>query len=102
MNSTRRSFLIQSAGLVSALALARTASAAEPVADTDPTAQALGYKADASKVDKTKFARYVAGQKCGNCALYQGAAGAKSGPCPMFGGKLVDTDGWCNAYSKKG
>jgi hypothetical protein len=33
--------------------------------------------------------------------LYQGAAGSKSGPCPMFGGKLVDANGWCNAYSKK-
>jgi High potential iron-sulfur protein len=101
MNNTRRSFLIRSAGVVSALALARTATAADPLPETDPTAQALGYKADASKVDKAKFARYTAGMKCSNCALYQGAAGSKSGPCPMFGGKLVDANGWCNAYSKK-
>ncbi len=101
MKSTRRSFLIQSAGIVSALALARTASAADPLSESDPTAQALGYKADASKVDKTKFSHYNAGDKCSTCALYQGAAGSASGACPMFGGKLVNANGWCNAYSKK-
>ncbi|RKP58542.1 high-potential iron-sulfur protein [Pararobbsia silviterrae] len=101
MKHARRSFLLHSAGVLSALALSGTASAADPVAESDPTAQALGYKADGSKVDKTKFARYTPDQKCGNCALYQGAAGSASGPCPMFGGKLVSANGWCNAYSKK-
>jgi hypothetical protein len=101
MKHTRRSFLIHSAGVVSALALARTASAADPLSETDPTAQALGYKADAGKVDKTKFSHYQAGDKCATCALYQGAAGSASGACPMFGGKLVNANGWCNAYSKK-
>jgi hypothetical protein len=101
MNNTRRSFLIRSAGVVSALALARTASAADPLSESDPTAQALGYKADATKVDKTKFSHYQAGDKCSTCALFQGAAGASAGPCPMFGGKLVNAGGWCNAYSKK-
>lgn len=101
MKSSRRSFLLHSAGVLSALALSRTASAADPLAETDPTAQALGYKADATKVDKAKFGHYTAGDKCSTCALYQGAAGSSSGACPMFGGKLVNAGGWCNAYSKK-
>ncbi|CAM2139096.1 High-potential iron-sulfur protein [Pararobbsia alpina] len=101
MKNSRRSFLIHGVGVMSAFALTRTASAADPLSETDPTAQALGYKADATKVDKAKFSHYQAGDKCGTCALYQGAAGSASGACPMFGGKLVNANGWCNAYSKK-
>lgn len=52
------------------------------VAETYPQAAALGYKADASKVDKAKFPEYAAGQVCDNCALYQGKAG-----CSLFAGK---------------
>ena len=75
MKSSRRTFLITSIGVASTLALSRTAFADAPkVAETDPTAQALGYKADASKVDKAKFAKYAAGQDCGNCSFYQGKA----------------------------
>ncbi|MBC8750103.1 MULTISPECIES: high-potential iron-sulfur protein [Paraburkholderia] len=69
--------------------------------ENDPTAQALGYKMDASKVDKTKSPRYQAGQTCANCQLYQGKPGSTNGPCPTYGGKLVDAKGWCNAYVKK-
>jgi len=72
------------------------------VAETDATAVSLGYKADASKVDKTKFPRYAAGQVCSNCALFQGKAGDKAGGCPLFAGKQVAGPGWCSAYAKKG
>ena len=50
------------------------------VAADDATAVALGYSADASKVDKSKYAQYVAGSKCANCSLFQGAAGSPAGP----------------------
>jgi len=102
MKSSRRTFLITSIGAVSALALSREALADAPkVAESDPTAQALGYKLDASQVDKAKYAKYVAGEDCGNCSFYQGKPTDAFAPCPMFAGKQVAAKGWCSAYNKK-
>ncbi len=79
-----------------------TAVATGPLVDEkDPAAVALGYTADASKVDKTKHPQYVAGSACSNCALYQGAAGSAQGGCPLFPGKQVLGKAWCNAWAKK-
>ena len=90
MKTSRRTFLITSLGAASALAISRQSFADMPhVPESDPTAQALGYKEDATKVDKTKYARYAAGQKCNNCTFYQGKAADAFAPCPMFGGKQV-------------
>jgi hypothetical protein len=103
MKSSRRTFLISSIGVASALAVSRTAFAADPVklAESDAMAQSLGYKLDATTVDKAKFPRYVAGQDCGNCSFYQGKPTDAFAGCPMFGGKQVASKGWCNAYNKK-
>jgi hypothetical protein len=104
MKSSRRTFLITSIGVASSLALSsRQAFAADAakVAESDPTAQALGYKEDATKVDKAKFAKYAAGQDCGNCSFYQGKATDAYAGCPMFAGKQVASKGWCSAYNKK-
>ncbi|OLL33626.1 High potential iron-sulfur protein [Burkholderia sp. SRS-W-2-2016] len=102
MRSSRRTFLITSIGVASTLALSRQAFADAPkVSESDPTAQALGYREDASKVDKAKFAKFAAGQDCGNCSFFQGKAGDAYGGCPMFAGKQVAAKGWCSAYNKK-
>jgi hypothetical protein len=78
------------------------AQAAQPRLDEkDPQAQALGYKHDAGKVDKTKFAKYKAGETCANCTLFQGKPREAWGPCQIFPGKLVNAKGWCSAYVKK-
>ena len=66
-----------------------------------PQAAALSYKSDATTIDKTKQTKYAAGQVCGNCALFQGAAAATAGGCPLFAGKQVSSKGWCTAYAKK-
>ncbi|KDB06269.1 High potential iron-sulfur protein [Burkholderia sp. lig30] len=102
MKTSRRSFLISSVGVVSALALSRDALADAPMlSESDPAAQALGYRADATKVDKAKYPKYAAGQACAMCMLYQGKPGAASGPCAAFPGKQVSSKGWCNAFTKK-
>ena len=103
MKTSRRTFLITSIGVASTLALAAPAFAADApkVAESDPTAQALGYKHDASKVDKAKYAKYAAGQDCGNCSFYQGKPTDAFAPCPMFANKQVASKGWCSAYNKK-
>jgi hypothetical protein len=101
MKTSRRSFLITSVGAVSALALSsREAFAAPMLAETDPTAAALGYKADATKVDKSKFPKYAAGQDCAACSMYQGKKGSTSAACVAFPGKDVAAKGWCSAFSK--
>ena len=98
----RRTFLIQVAGVSGAAVLGTQAAQAQAlVAENDPQASALGYKADATKVDKTKQPKYAAGQLCSNCALYQGKAADAQGPCPLFAGKAVAAKGWCSAYAKK-
>jgi hypothetical protein len=81
-------------------------TAAEPVAavvldEADPQAVAMGYVADASRVDTAKHANFVAGSRCDNCSLYQGQAGTENGPCPIYGGKLVAAGGWCSVWAKK-
>jgi hypothetical protein len=98
---SRRVFLIQTATVAIGTALASRAHAQAMVAESDSQAAALGYKADATKVDKTKQAKYAAGQACANCALFQAAAGAAAGGCPLFAGKQVSAKGWCSAYAKK-
>jgi hypothetical protein len=100
--SNRRVFLMQLSTATGLLAAGAAVQAQPMVAENDPAAAGLGYKADATKVDKAKFPKYAAGQVCSNCALYQGAAGSKSGGCPLFAGKQVAGPGWCSAWAKKG
>ncbi len=103
METSRRSFLITSTGLVSALSMSRVVLAQVPakVSETDPQAQALGYRDDATKVDKAKYPKYAAGQSCGGCQLYQGKPGDANGPCAILQNKLVPAKGWCSAWVKK-
>jgi hypothetical protein len=102
MRCSRRRFIIVAASLASTPIFVDEAQADAPMlSESDPTAQSLGYKANAVQVDKAKFAKYQAGQACANCQLYQGKPGDASGPCPIFGGKQVSAKGWCSAYVKK-
>ena len=101
VSSNRRVFMMQVATAAGAALVASEAMAQPMVAENDPQAAGLGYKADASKVDKAKFPKYAAGQACSSCALYQGKAGSASGACGLFAGKQVAAKGWCSAYAKK-
>jgi hypothetical protein len=101
MPLSRRHFMILAASVASTGLSTESFADAPVLSESDPTAQALGYKTDATKVDKAKFPKYQAGQTCADCALYQGKAGAPMGPCATYGGKLVDAKGWCSAYVKK-
>jgi len=101
-SSNRRVFMMQTFSVAAVAALSTSAAQAQAmVAETDPQAAGLGYKADATKVDKTKQPKYAAGQQCSNCVLFQGKADAAAGGCPLFAGKQVSGKGWCSAYAKK-
>ncbi len=76
-------------------------AAAKPlpkVALTDPTAKALAYAEDATKV---KHAAFKAGSNCANCNFFKGAQGAATGPCTLFPKNSVVAKGWCSAWAKK-
>ncbi|OIQ67563.1 high-potential iron-sulfur protein [mine drainage metagenome] len=99
--TNRRVFILQSALGASALASGMVMAAAPMVTEADAQAKALGYVPDSAKADGKKYPQHIAGQACGNCALFQGKAGAATGPCPLFAGKEVSVKGWCSAYAKK-
>ena len=99
MINTRRTFMITVAA--AGAALTTVAQAQAKVDEKDPQAVALGYVADATKADTKKYPKYVAGQHCANCALFQGKATDAAGGCPLFAGKQVAAKGWCSAWVKK-
>jgi hypothetical protein len=105
IDTGRRSFLkASSLALVSAAiagSVGKAAAQGAKVDEKDAQAQSLGYKHDATKVDKAKFAKYQAGQTCANCTLYQGKPTDAWGGCAIFPGKQVAAKGWCSAYVKK-
>lgn len=96
---SRRVFLLTIAA--SSAALGTRAHAQAMVDEKDAQAAALGYVADAKRVDVKKFPKFAAGQVCTNCALYQGKATDKAAGCPLFAGKQVAGPGWCTAWAKK-
>jgi High potential iron-sulfur protein len=67
----------------------------------DPMAKARAYVADASTLDAARNPPYLAGQACGNCALFAGQPGQAAAPCPLYAGNRVSAQGWCSAYVKK-
>ncbi len=83
--------------------MADTAGAAglPPLDRKDPTAQALGFVTNATKVDAAANSTYKPNQKCGTCAQYQGKAGDASGGCNIFAGKSVPAGGWCKVWAQK-
>ena len=95
----RRVFLMTVAA--SSAALGTLAHAQAMVDEKDAQAAALGYVADAKRVDTKKYPYFVAGQNCTDCALYQGKPSDKAAGCPLFAGKQVAGPGWCSAWAKK-
>jgi len=100
-NPSRRAFVLCVVASGSALTATQATAQAATVPETDPTAAALGYKADHTKVDKAKYPKYDPSQMCSNCMLFQGKPADASGPCTLFQGKLVAGQGWCSAWAKK-
>jgi hypothetical protein len=77
------------------------AAAATPLDPSDPTAKALGFIADSSKVDAAANPTHKPGQKCGSCAQFQGKATDATAPCTIFAGHSVPAAGWCKVWAQK-
>jgi hypothetical protein len=98
-NGLIASAILPFVGLLSRLAVAAGLPALDPA---DPTAKALGFTSDASKVDTKASPTYKPNQKCGTCAQFQGKAGDASAACNIFPGKSVPVGGWCMVWAQKG
>ncbi|MEL7311038.1 MAG: high-potential iron-sulfur protein [Pseudomonadota bacterium] len=84
-------------------AVSNTASGLPKLEESDPVAQALGYKHDASAIDASKYEGRgaAANEYCKNCALFVDG-GDGWGACSIFVGKAVNQNGWCASYNRKG
>ena len=104
-NTSRRQFLAIGVTVVAAAAvaprLAHAQGALPQIDEADPTAAALGYKHDTTKVDVAKYPNHKPTQVCANCKLVQGADADAWRPCGIFPGKTVNAKGWCAAYAAK-
>ncbi len=101
--TSRRTFLfaaLPSAALAAAGARSASAQAAK-LEESDRTAVSLGYKHDATKVDKAKFPTFVAARNCANCQSFAAKGNEEWAPCAAVGNKLVNAKGWCVAWVKK-
>ena len=77
------------------------AAALTPLDPNDPTAKALGFVSDATKVDAAANPTYKPAQKCSTCAQYLGKAGEATAGCNIFAGHSVPAAGWCKVYAPK-
>jgi hypothetical protein len=108
-NEISRRQLMKS-GLLAAGALApvmvlvgNSARAAEltPLDPKDPTASALHFTNDATKVDAKANPTYKAGQHCGTCAQFQGKPTDAKAGCNIFAGHSVPMGGWCQVWAQR-
>jgi High potential iron-sulfur protein len=72
-----------------------------PLDPNDPTAKALGFVTDSSKVDSGANPTHQPTQKCGTCAQFQGKPGDARGGCNIFSGHSVPQGGWCKVWAQK-
>ena len=75
MSLSRRAFIENSAILIATVGVPSVSwsDSAPMLSESDPTALALGYKANASTVDKAKYAQYAPGQSCSSLRAISGS-----------------------------
>jgi len=103
-NISRREALKHIVIAAGALAVVRTAAAAPSAPHVNPKdamAAGVGYNDNAAAVSAAQFPQYKRGDKCANCTQVGGKDGQTWRPCTIFPGQLVNTNGWCSAYSRK-
>jgi High potential iron-sulfur protein len=90
--------LIPAVGLSVGPSIAAGLPALDP---SDPTAKALGFVTDTTKVDAASNPTHKPTQQCGVCAQFQGKPGDATGACNIFAGKSVPQTGWCKVWAQK-
>jgi hypothetical protein len=103
MTSRRRFVLAVLPAAALASLAARSVYAQQParLAETDAAAVALGYRHDATQVDKARWPTYAPGRNCANCNLFAAKGSEEWAPCAAVGNRLVNAKGWCAAWVKR-
>lgn len=74
------------------------------VSESDPVANAIGFKHDIKDIDYAKFPQRkkpeAKNQFCKSCSLYT-SVNEGWGKCQMLTTGLVAADGWCGSWNKK-
>jgi len=101
-NSNRRVFMMQvAAGSTVLTSSTMVAAAPKKVEENEPKAVSLGYRHDTAKVEKAKFPKHTADQKCTNCIAWLGKPADAWAECDLITERLVAGPGWCSSYVKK-
>lgn len=99
--TNRRVFMMT---LVAGGTLACGAASAAPkrIEENEPKAVSLGYRHDTAQVDKKRFPKHSASEKCNNCMAFLGKPSDAWAECDLLADRLVANAGWCSSYVKKG
>ncbi len=77
-------------------------AALKKVEETEPKATAIGYRHDSTKVDRARYPKHEAAQKCQNCLAWAPDKPADEwGECDLMSDRLVNRNGWCSSYKKQ-
>ncbi len=98
--SNRRSFVIHVAAASGAIACGRAVANTKKFDESEPKAVSLGYRHDTAKVDKARFPKHSASEKCNNCMAWLGKPADAWAECDLTADRLVSNGGWCSSYVK--
>ena len=86
----------------SSVAEQAAAAALPPLDPNDPTAKALGFVNDATKVDSKTHPTFKPGQNAALARNIRARPGDATAACTIFAGKSVPQGGWCQVWAQKG
>jgi hypothetical protein len=78
-----------------------TPPALVPLSGADPSAKALGYVEDSTKVDAKANPTHKPEQICATCVQFQGSSSDARAACNIYPGKSVSSRGWCKVWAQK-
>jgi hypothetical protein len=91
------------AGLLTTPRDALTANTSAPrtlLTAEEPAGKAIGYVANAARVDPAEFPSYRRGQSCATCVLVEIGTGRTRG-CYIVPGRLVLATAWCKLWKAR-
>jgi hypothetical protein len=93
--------MIQAAAASGAVVTGRAGAQARRLQESDPEATAVAYTLDNTKVDKARFPKRQAGDRCGTCKAFIGKPGNEWGECALIDDKAVNSNAWCSSFVLK-
>ena len=97
---SRRVFVIYTA--LAGCTAAQAQGKPKRVEENEPKAASLGYRHDSAQVDKKRFPKHQAGERCTNCMAWLGSKTDPWAECDLMADRLVAAPGWCSSYVKAG